>query len=83
MIRIRKETYEFIKAEAEKRRTSMSQLIDEAIKLYSNAYYQPHQMLTISEVKSILSELESLKRDVEKIKQFLTKKFGMELFALK
>ena len=82
-VRLRKETYRIIKEEAEKRAISMSELIEQALKCFLSVDYQQRDSGIINDFKRGLSELEDLKRDVEKIKQFLVKKFGMEVYALK
>jgi len=77
VIRIRKETYELLKAESEKRRISMSELIHEAVKHFLHGNHHNNNKNTIM----LLSQIEDLKREIEKIKQFLSRKFGMEFFT--
>jgi hypothetical protein len=61
----------------------MSELANEAINLFLQKDYYFHKLGTITNIDRALSELESLKRDVEKIKQFLARKFGMEVYTLR
>jgi len=82
-VRIRKETYELLREESEKRGVSMSELIHEAVKWFMHGHYPYVNSGTINHIDRVLSEIENLKRDLERIKQFLTRKFAMEFYTSK
>jgi len=80
--RLRKETYELLKAEAERRRIPISQLVDTAVFWFLHGHRPVESSYPISDLNKVLSEMEKLKQEVEKIKRFLLKRFGMEVYGL-
>jgi len=80
-VSVRDSTYKLLKEEAEKRGLTISELIDEAVRWFIHGHHPPHNSTTIKDFNWTPSEIEDIKQDLEKIKQFLTRKFGMEFFT--
>jgi len=82
-VRLKKEVYELARAEAERRGATISELVNEAVFWFLHGHHPIVNSYTINNFDRALSEIEGLRREIEKVKQFLIKKFGMEAISLK
>ena len=105
-VRLKRETCELLKAEAERRGIPITQLVNAAIFWFLHGHRPVEDSRPIGDLSKVLSEVEELKQkverlaypisdfsralseigelkqEVEKIKRFLLKRFGMEVYGL-